>query len=130
MSLLQMRKWGSKVQPLAEVRTDSQGWRWMDSNSIRLPHLFFPPPLKPGLQMHAVAVATATAKSCLTFSTPWTVARQTALSMGFPRQEYWSEQSFPPLGNVPGPEIKPASAALAGSPPGKPAQALVGLKAT
>ena len=27
----------------------------------------------------------------LLFATPWTVARQAPLSMGFSRQEYWSE---------------------------------------
>ena len=30
------------------------------------------------------------ARSCLTLATPWTVARQAPLSIGFPRQEYWS----------------------------------------
>ena len=34
-------------------------------------------------------------KSCLTLVTPWTVARQASLSMGFPRQEYWSGLTFP-----------------------------------
>ena len=29
------------------------------------------------------------------FVTPWTVAHQASLSMGFPKQEYWSELSFP-----------------------------------
>ena len=29
-------------------------------------------------------------KSCLTLMTPWTVACQAPLSMGFSRQEYWS----------------------------------------
>ena len=29
-------------------------------------------------------------KLCLTLETPWTVAHQAPLSMGFPRQEYWS----------------------------------------
>ena len=32
------------------------------------------------------------------FATPWTVAHQAPLSMGFSRQEYWSELPFPPLG--------------------------------
>ena len=32
------------------------------------------------------------------FATPWTVAHQVPLSMGFPRQEYWSDLSFPSLG--------------------------------
>ena len=29
------------------------------------------------------------------FATPWTAARQAPLSMGFPRQEYWSGLPFP-----------------------------------
>ena len=29
------------------------------------------------------------------FATPWTVARQAPLSMGFSRQEYWSGLPFP-----------------------------------
>ena len=31
---------------------------------------------------------------------PWTIARQAPLSMGFPRQEYWSELPFPSLGDL------------------------------
>ena len=31
------------------------------------------------------------------FGTPWTVAHQAPLSMGFSRQEYWSGFPFPPL---------------------------------
>ena len=34
-------------------------------------------------------------KLCLTFATPWTVALQAPLSMGFSRQEYWSGLPFP-----------------------------------
>ena len=34
------------------------------------------------------------AKSYLSFATPWTVAHQAPLSMGFPRQEYWNGQPF------------------------------------
>ena len=36
-------------------------------------------------------------KSCPTLETPWTVAHQAHLSMGFPRQEYWSGLPFLPL---------------------------------
>ena len=44
------------------------------------------------------------AMSCLTFFvTPWTVAHQAPLSMGFPKQEYWSGLRFPPPGDLPGP---------------------------
>ena len=35
------------------------------------------------------------AKSCLTVATPWTIACQTSLSMGFSRLEYWSGLPFP-----------------------------------
>ena len=35
------------------------------------------------------------AQSCPTLETPWTLALQTALSMGFSRQEYWSGLPFP-----------------------------------
>ena len=51
-------------------------------------------------------------KSCLTLATPWTVARQAPLSMGFPRQEYWSGLSCPPPGDLPNPGIEPLSPAL------------------
>ena len=33
-------------------------------------------------------------KLCLTVTTPWTIACQALLSMGFPRQEYWNELPF------------------------------------
>ena len=48
------------------------------------------------------------------FVTPWTVACQAPLSMGFPRQECWSGLPFPSLGDLPDPRIKPVSPALAG----------------
>ena len=37
----------------------------------------------------------------------WTVAHQPPLSMGFPRQEYWSGLPFPPPG-LPDPANNPA----------------------
>ena len=45
------------------------------------------------------------------FVTPWTVACQTPLSMGFPRQEYWSGLPFPSPGDLRDPGVKPASPA-------------------
>ena len=47
-------------------------------------------------------------------TTPWTVARQAPLSMGFSRQEYWSGLPFPSPGELPDARIKLASPALAG----------------
>ena len=41
--------------------------------------------------------------------TLWTVARQAPLSMGFPRQEYWSGLSFPLPGDLLNPGIEPVS---------------------
>ena len=46
------------------------------------------------------------------FTTPWTVACQAPLSMGFPRQEYWSGLPFPPPGNLLYLRINPESPAL------------------
>ena len=45
------------------------------------------------------------------FVTPWTIAYQDPLSVGFPRQEYWSALPFPPPGDLPNPGIKPMSPA-------------------
>ena len=45
----------------------------------------------------------------LLFSTLWTVAHQTPLSVGFSRQEYWHGLPCPPPGDLPNPGIKPAS---------------------
>ena len=58
------------------------------------------------------------------FVTPWIVACQASLSVGFPRQE-WSGLLFPLSGDLPDPGIEPASPALAGrffitKSPGKP----------
>ena len=46
------------------------------------------------------------------FGTPWTVAYQASLSMGFSRQEYWSGLPFPFPGDLPKWEIKSRSPAL------------------
>ena len=43
------------------------------------------------------------------FVTPWTVAHQAPLSMGFSRQEYWTGLPFPPPGNLPDPGIEPTA---------------------
>ena len=43
------------------------------------------------------------------FGTPWTVAPQAPLPMGFPKREYWSGLPFPPPGDPPDPGIEPLS---------------------
>ena len=60
--------------------------------------------------------------------TLWTVARHAPLSMGFPREEYWSGLPCPPPRDLPNPGIKPAFPvspalqvnSLPAEPPGKP----------
>ena len=47
-------------------------------------------------------------------ATPWTVAYQAPLSLGFYRQKYWSRLPFPSPEDLPDPGIKPVSPALAG----------------
>ena len=59
------------------------------------------------------------------FATPWAVACQAPLSVGFSRQEYWSGFPFPSPGDLPNPGIKPRSNAfqadaLSSEAPGKP----------
>ena len=46
------------------------------------------------------------------FTTPWTVALQAPLPMGFCRQEYWNWLPFPHPGDLSSPGIKPVSPAL------------------
>ena len=43
--------------------------------------------------------------------TPWTIACQAPLSLGLPRQEYWSGLPFPTPRDLPDPGLKPASLA-------------------
>ena len=67
-------------------------------------------------------------KSCLTLATPWTIAHQAPLSMGFPRKEYCSRLPFLSPGDLPDSGVKPVflvSPELAGKffttePPWKP----------
>ena len=59
------------------------------------------------------------------FETPWTLAYQALLSMGFSRQDYWSGLPFPSPGDLPNPGMETGSPAwqtdaLLSEPPGKP----------
>ena len=58
------------------------------------------------------------------FATPWTMAYQVSLSMGFSKQGYWSGLLFPSPEDLPNPEIEPGSPtlladALPSEPPAK-----------
>ena len=77
-----------------------------------------------------VVVGGLVAKSCPTLTTPWTIALQAPLSMGFSRQEDQGGLPWPPPGDLPDPRMEPVclkSHALADrlftlAPPGKPVQ--------
>ena len=63
------------------------------------------------------------------FATPWTLAHQAPLSMGFPKQEHWSGMLFPSPGDLPNPGIQsvfPAwqAASLLLSHPGSQSESL------
>ena len=45
----------------------------------------------------------------LLFATPWTIACQAPLSMGFSKQKYWSGLSCPSPGDLSNPGLEPAS---------------------
>ena len=87
--------------------------------SLRLWHLNLDKPNSAGV--HAKSL-----QSCATLWIPWTYL--VPLSMGFSRQEYWSGLPCPPPGDLPDPEIEPASLmslhwqvdSLPLAPPGKP----------
>ena len=73
------------------------------------------------LQTLEIYVLVALVSCVQLFVTPWTVARQAPLSMGFSRQEYWSGLPFPFPGNLPYPGIEPSSSELqADSSPSEP----------
>ena len=54
-------------------------------------------------------------KSCPTLVTPWTIAHLAPLSMGFPRQEYWSRLLFPSPGDLLKLGVKRMCTCIAGS---------------
>ena len=59
------------------------------------------------------------------FETAWTIVHQAPLSMGFPKQEYWSGMPFASSEDFPDPGIETKSPALQedsspSEPPGKP----------
>ena len=84
--------------------------------------------VKLSLDQHAVLSCSVMSHSLRPhglFATPWAVAHQASLSMGFSRQEYWNGFPGPPPGDLPNPRIEPRSPALQvdsllSEPPGKP----------
>ena len=94
----------------------SYSWKFVPLNPLHLFHQHPQPFLCGSLQfvLRSFWKKDVCAQSCPTLCTPWTVARQAPLSVGFPRQEYWGVLPFPSPGDLPHPRIKPAFPALAG----------------
>ena len=63
-----------------------------------------------GMERIVVSLKVLVAQLCLTLAIPWTVVCQVLLSMGFPRQEYWSglPVAIPSPGNLPDPGFEPS----------------------
>ena len=97
------------------------GWSPAVGTSLCNPAGFLPSPPReepscPALPRDQVPLAPSSQTGILShFScvrlcvTPWTVAHQAPLSMGFCRQEYWSGLPFCPPGDLPDPGIEPTS---------------------
>ena len=59
---------------------------------------------------------------------PWAIVCQAPLSIGFPRQEYWSGLPYPSPGDLPNSGIKPESPTLqADSLPSEPPRNIIRL---
>ena len=64
-----------------------------------------------GLPKHVGGGGGLVAKSCLILATLRTIAHQVPLSVGFPKQAYWSELPFSSPEDLPDTGIKPGSPA-------------------
>ena len=116
------KQWGNWIQ-LHAGSLESKGY-------LMILFQFFPPPQKKKwVNAFTISVWPCVWAQSLSlvrlFTTQWTIACQAPLSMGFPRQEYWSGWPFPSPEHLPDPEIEPVYPVLAGGfyttePPGKP----------
>ena len=97
----------------------SSQWCHPTISSSVIPFYSLPPSIFPSIKVKLLSRVQL-------FVTPWTVAYQAPLSMGFSRQECWSGLPSPSPGDLPDPGIEPRSPALQADalpsePPGKPA---------
>ena len=75
-------------------------------------YLFSVDSLIPGLERSPGEVKVKSHSRVQLFATPWTLAYQAPLSVGFSRQEYWSGLPFPSPGDLLDPGIEPRSPTL------------------
>ena len=117
---------GDKEAWHAAVHGVAKSWTWLSDWTT---NIFKDNTVKVGIHMMNVTwwipgfsfmLKLKVAQSCLTLGTPRTIQ-----SLEFSRQEYWSGQPFPSLGDLPNPGIEPRSPtlqadSLPAEPPGKP----------
>ena len=87
------------------------GWGRMDTSTCRAQSLCYSPETTTTL-LTGHESESGSHSDVSNSVTLWTVAHQTPLSMGFPRQEYWSGSPFPSPGDLHDPGIEPRSLAL------------------
>ena len=103
------------------VRTCKEGSSIVCSANQRTKHLNY------SMLCAYISLCAVCAQLLQVFVTPWAVARQPPLSVGFSRQECWSASSFPSPGHLCSSGIERPAPALAGDSlplvsPGKPIQ--------
>ena len=99
-SLQQINIWFSKGNTVLQLLDYDYLSEWILSGNIFILSLF-------------PYCAVLSCFSCVRlFATPWTVACQAPLSMGFSRQEYWSVLPSPSPGDLPNPGVKSVSLTL------------------
>ena len=108
------------------------GWKVVSSGQgVLMSHSFILSHLD---RLHISCVCMCVLNRVRLFTTPWTVACQAPLSIGFSRQEYWGGLPFPSPGDLPNPGIKPSPALQADSllsePPGEPNHRIINMRFT
>ena len=85
-------------------------WSWQSTKVQSTGSPALSPASKPALPSPCVSQSVSSVvQSCPTLCSPWAVARQALLSMGFSRQEYWSVLPCPPPRVLPHPWTGPTS---------------------
>ena len=106
--------------PFPSPMHEREKWKWSRSvvsdslrphgrQPTRLLHPWDSPGKSTGVGCHCLLrfICAKSLKLCLTLHDPWTnIAWQALLSMGSPRQKYWSGLPCPPSGDLPDPGIK------------------------
>ena len=70
-------------------------------NALVIANIFFQQIRDDSTQRYHQISSVQLLSSVRLFATPWTIAYQTPLSMGFSRQQYWSGLPFPSAGDLP-----------------------------